>query len=156
MTRFVAIDHGTKRIGLAVGDDDAKIAMPLTTVDVRKSAADTMAAVLSAAAEYDPDEYIVGLPFIIDCSDGPQAKLTRRFGEKLGQATKRPVHFVDERLSSKAAKEMLYPAELTRKKLKARLDRVAAQVILQCFLDGQLIIWIIKLHCGYDFGKNGG
>lgn len=140
MTRFIAIDYGTKRIGLAVGDDDAKIAMPLTTVEAHKRAADTMAAILSAAAEYEPDEYIVGLPINMDCSEGPQAKLTRIFGANLAQATKRPVHFVDERLTSKAAREMLSPAELTRKKLKARLDRVAAQIMLQCFLDGQLTL----------------
>ena len=68
MTRFIAIDYGTKRIGLAVGDDDAKIAMPLTTVETHKRAADTMAAILSAAAEYEPDEYIVGLPINMACS----------------------------------------------------------------------------------------
>ena len=91
MTRFIAIDYGTKRIGLAVGDDDAKIAMPLTTVDVRKSGADTLAAVLRAAAEYEPDEYIVGLPINMDCSEGPQAKLTRSFGEKLAKTSKDPI-----------------------------------------------------------------
>jgi putative Holliday junction resolvase len=140
MTRFIAIDHGTKRIGLAFGDDEAKIAMPITTVAACKNAADTLAAILKVAKEYEPDEYIVGLPINMDCSEGPQAKLTRSFGQKLAHATRCPVHFVDERLSSKAARGMLAPAELTRKKLKARVDRVAAQVILQCFLDGQLTI----------------
>lgn len=136
MTRFIGIDYGTKRIGIAVGDDVAKLAMPVTTVEARGKLSSIIAAVIKVAAEFDPDEFIVGLPINMDCTEGPQAKLTRTFGDKLSKIAKRPVRYVDERLTSKAARALLSPAELTRKKLKARIDRVAAQVMLQGFLDG--------------------
>ncbi len=78
---------------------------------------------------------VVGLPLNMDGSEGDQAKLTRRFGDKLAQVSGLAVHYWDERLSSVTARRLMIPAELSRKKRKARLDRVAAQVILQSFLD---------------------
>jgi putative Holliday junction resolvase len=73
----------------------------------------------------------------MDGSEGEQAKLVRKFGDHLHGLSAKPVHYFDERLSSYAADELLQPAELTRKKRKARHDSVAAQVILQNFLDAE-------------------
>ena len=135
MKRFLGIDHGTKRVGLAVGDDRAKIASPIARVDVRGDAAEQVQSVLTAARDHDVDAFVVGLPVNMDDSEGGQAKLARVFGEELARATGKPVHFFDERLSSHAADDLLRPAELSRKKRKSRQDAVAAQVILQEFLD---------------------
>lgn len=137
MPRFLSIDHGSKRIGLAVSDPGATLALPLTTIEASGDLSDQVAAVLSWAEEYEIDAFVVGLPLNMDDTEGNQAKAVRRFGAELQRISGKPVHYWDERLSSHAAEEMLRPAELTRKKRKARLDRVAALVILQEFLDSR-------------------
>ena len=135
MPRFLGIDYGTKRIGLAVSDPDATIASPLRTIQSRGDAGQDAMAVAAVAREYEVDELVVGLPLNMDGTEGEQAKICRTFGEALQRETGLPVSYCDERLSSFAADELLRPAELTRKKKKARRDRVAAQVMLQGFLE---------------------
>ena len=135
MPRFLGIDYGTRRIGLAVSDPGATLASPLATIVSRGDVARDGKAVAAVAREYEVDEFVLGLPLNMDDSEGVQAGLTRVFGDALGVRTGLPIHYCDERLSTFAAEELLRPAELTRKKKKARLDRVAAQVILQDFLD---------------------
>ena len=110
---------------------------PLTTVEATSDHAAQIERILRAVEEYDVDQWVVGLPLNMDGSDSPQTKLTRRFAEALGKRVGRPVHLWDERLSSRQADEYLAQAELTSKKRKARRDRVAAQVILQSFLDAR-------------------
>ena len=135
MSRFLAVDYGSKRIGLAIGDDDTYVASPIKTIagcgDVRSDAA----AVNACAGEYDVDGIVIGLPLNMDDSEGSQAKIVRTFGEALDAMTDSTIHYVDERLSSFTSEELIRPAGLTRKKKRARVDRVAAQVILQTFLD---------------------
>jgi putative Holliday junction resolvase len=137
MSCYLGIDYGTKRIGLSLSNPEETIASPLTTLGASGRVADDVQAVLRVAREYEIEGLVVGLPLNMDGTEGKQAKITRRFGDELAKAMDEPVHFWDERLSSFAAKELLEPAELTRKKRKARLDRVAAQVILQSFLDAK-------------------
>ena len=137
MPRFLGIDYGTKRIGLAVSDPKATMASPLKTVQSRGDVAQDVGALVAVVREYEIDELVVGLPLNMDGTEGKQAKITRAFGEALTHQTKLPVHYCDERLSSFAAEELLRPAQLTRKKKKASLDRVAAQVMLQAFLDAR-------------------
>lgn len=136
MRRYLGIDYGSKRIGLAVGDDGARMASPVSTIAARGDVAADVRAVLAVGAAYAVDEYVVGLPLNMDDSEGPQVRVARTFGAALAEAAGRAVHYFDERLSSHAAEELLRDAELTRKKKKARLDRIAAQVMLQGFLDG--------------------
>jgi putative Holliday junction resolvase len=138
MPCYVGVDYGSKRIGLAVSDAGGRLALPLSTVEVRGNLRSQASAVLTAVADYDVDAFVVGLPLNMDGTEGPQVRLTRRFGEELQRATDKTVHFRDERLSSHAAAELLQPADLTRKKKKRRLDRIAAQVLLQEYLDAQL------------------
>lgn len=137
MKRFLGVDCGSKRIGLAVGDDATRMASPLTTVEVQGTVAQQVAAVVQAAKGYDFDALVVGLPLNMDDSEGPASKSARKFGEALAQAMALPLSFMDERLSTHAASDLLIPAGLTRKKMRARVDRVAAQVLLQAFLDDQ-------------------
>jgi putative Holliday junction resolvase len=135
--RLCGIDHGSKRIGLAVSDPDRSIASPLATLTVTGDLARQVGAVIEAAGEYDPAAWVVGLPLNMDGSEGPQAKAARRFGDELARISGKPVCYADERLSSQEADDCLRPADLTRGKHKQRRDRVAAQIILQDFLDGQ-------------------
>lgn len=135
MARFLGIDYGTKRIGLAVGDDSAGIASPLETIEVRGGTADHARQVTSVAQAYEVDAFVIGLPVNMDGTEGKQAKLTRRFGVALNATDPRPIHYFEEQLSSVAARELLRSTGLPRKKQKALEDTIAAQVILQEFLD---------------------
>jgi len=134
MTCFLGIDYGSKRIGLAVSGGGA-IASPLDTLDVRGKLSEHVEAVIKRASEFDVEEFVVGLPLNMDDSEGEQAKVTRRFGEQLARRTGKTVHYFDERLTSREARETLRDAGMTRKKSKARIDRLAARSMLQSFLD---------------------
>ncbi len=135
---FGGVDYGLKRIGIAVSDPEGKLAGPFSVV-----AADGTFEVQAAAivrevdGKFDVDEWVVGLPLNMDDSEGPQAKLTRRFAGVLEKISGLPVHLWDERLSSAQADIYLTEASLTRKKKKSRRDMLAAQVILQTFLDAR-------------------
>jgi len=131
------VDYGAKRIGLAVSDPDATIASPLATVTAGSNLDACVRAVLDRACGFDIVAFVVGLPLNMNGTEGKQAEVTRRFGDRLAAVTGKPVHYWDERLTSVAAGDRLRSAELTRKKRKARLDRVAAQIILQEFLDAK-------------------
>ena len=137
MPRFLAVDHGSKRIGLAVGDTETRLAAPVVGVPATGTAEPDARAVMAAARDFDADAFVLGLPLNMDGSEGPQAKLVREFGAMLAKLSGLPVHYVDERLSSETAREKLIGGELTRKKRKARMDGIAAQAILQDFLDSQ-------------------
>jgi len=136
-TVYCGIDHGTKRIGLAVSNPEGTIASPVSAVDARGPADQVILRVIQAVGGFDIDEWVVGLPLNMDGTEGEQAAHARRFGRHLAQATEKPVHYWDERLSSESATDRLAQANLTHKKKKARRDAVAAQVILQSFLDAQ-------------------
>ena len=137
MSSFMGVDYGSKRIGLAVGAEQTGLATPLTTLDVRGELAGQVQAVIARARDYEVDAFVVGLPLNMDDTEGPQVQLVRSFGAALAEAAGRPVHYWDERLSSVAAEELLQGADLTHKKKKRRRDRIAAQVILQEFLDAR-------------------
>ncbi|MCH7808892.1 MAG: Holliday junction resolvase RuvX [Planctomycetes bacterium] len=137
MARLMGIDYGTKRIGLAIGDDDGTPASPIKMLQASGRVDDDVRAVLACAQEYAVDALVVGLPLNMDDTEGPQAKLTRVFGERLTRETGLTVHYRDERLSTFAAGQLLQPAALSRKKRKTRLDSISAQVILQDFLDAR-------------------
>jgi putative Holliday junction resolvase len=135
--RLCGIDYGNRRIGLAISDPGGVIASPLAAVEARGSLADQAQAVVEALAEFEVAGWVVGLPLNMDGSEGSQAKAARRFGEELARTSQIHVEYWDERLSSQQADEYLREADLTRKKHRARRDPVAAQVILQTFLDAR-------------------
>jgi putative Holliday junction resolvase len=132
---LLGIDYGSKRIGLAISDAAQRMALSLETLDATPNTARNVEAIRKVAEEHDVDAFVVGLPLNMNDSEGPQAKLIRTFGQALSKASQKPVHYQDERLSSVTADDLLQPGEFTNKKHKARRDRVAAQVILQQFLD---------------------
>lgn len=130
----LAFDFGTKRIGAAVGETALGIAHPLTTIH----AADKQrryAAIEALVREWQPAALIVGLPAHLDGSEHEISRLARKFATELGQRFKLPVEFVDERLTSAAAESSLGESGVAARKRKAVVDAVAAQHILQDFLD---------------------
>lgn len=137
IVRFLGIDYGDRRIGLAVSDPDGLIASPVSVVDGVGELESQYRRLKPVIDDYGVEAIVIGLPLNMDDSEGPQAKLTRQFGDGLAQRTGLPVQYFDERLTSFAADERLFDAQLTRGKKKARRDAVAAQLILQSFLDAR-------------------
>ena len=129
--RYLAIDYGNKRTGLAICDPEETIASPLTVIET-KQLLEKLPPIIKFEAV---DAIVIGLPLNMDDSTGPQAKLTLKFAEQLRKNIDLPIHFQDERLTSFAADEKLAPAELTTKKKKKLRDAIAAAEILNAFLE---------------------
>ena len=132
MTRWLAVDHGLKRMGLAISDPSGSIASPVEVIAAEPIPL-VFARVVELADEYGADGIVVGWPLNMDDTEGPQGKLARQFAIDLGTATGMDVRMWDERLSSVSADAKL-AGHYTRKQKKARQDAVAAATILQDFL----------------------
>lgn len=132
--RLLGFDPGTVRVGLAVSDPDRLVASPLDTFAVRGPAADAAHFVKLVAAERVVG-LVVGLPLHTGGEEGVKAREARAFGAWLTGTTGLPVVFWDERCTTAAAEDFLRAAKLNPKQRKERRDRVAAQLILQGYLD---------------------
>jgi putative Holliday junction resolvase len=130
----LAVDPGTKRVGVAVSDPTGTIAQALTTVQAEPR--DTLATRLSQiAADQEAKRIVVGLPRRLDGSYGPEAKSARELADELRKASRLPVELVDERLTTVAAERSLIAGGVRRAKRKLSVDRVAATLLLQSHLD---------------------
>lgn len=132
--RLLAVDLGTKRIGLAVNAPGTEIVSPVEIIAAQPDERANAEAIVAAAREYDADGIVLGLPLNMDGTEGPQAKLSRKLVEAIKSAGGPPVYLHDERLTSDAADRRLIDRELTRKKKKARQDAIAAQILLESYL----------------------
>ncbi|MBI3409369.1 MAG: Holliday junction resolvase RuvX [Planctomycetes bacterium] len=133
-TRILAIDPGQARLGLAVSDPDRKIASPLANY-TRKSLEQDGQYLQGVIADEEIALVVVGLPVHLSGDEGEQAAKARVFGKWLNALTGIPCAFYDERFSTVEAESALWSAGLTHKKRKARRDRVAAQILLQSYLE---------------------
>jgi len=133
MTRWLAVDHGHKRIGLALGDTDQRMAGPLRAIPAG-DAQDAIELIRQAADDHDAAGIVVGWPLNMDGSEGPQGAEARQFAQHLAEATGFDVRLWDERLSSFEADAAL-AGQWTRKKRRQRQDAVAAAAFLQDFLN---------------------
>ncbi len=132
--RLLGVDYGAVRVGLAISDPDRKIASPLDTY--RRRGAEPDAGYFKALAEEEGvGTLVVGLPVHLSGREGQKAGEARAFGKWLGETTGLPVIFWDERFTTVEAESALWSAGLTHKQRKARRDRVAAQILLQAYLD---------------------
>ena len=139
MKRKIGLDVGDVRIGVAVSDLMGICANPRETYVRKKDDAEADADYFADyARREDADAFVVGLPRNMDGTEGPRAVLTREFGDKLQSASGIKVIYQDERLSTVAAERMLISADVRRDKRKKVIDKVAAAIILQNFLDGPL------------------
>lgn len=132
--RYLAIDYGNKRTGLAICDQNETVASPLTVISGHSKLVEKIAEVIRAE---NVGAIVVGLPLNMDNSQGSQAKLVLDFGQKLKAGLNVPVHFQDERLSSFAADEKLTAAQLPFSKKKKLRDAIAAAEILNAFLEAK-------------------
>jgi putative pre-16S rRNA nuclease len=131
----LAFDFGTKRIGIAVGDFETRIAHPLASITGAENRA-RFAAIGRLIAEWRPALLVVGLPAHADGAEHPVGRLARRFAQRLQGRFGIPAKLVDERLTSYEAEGMLRASGARGARLKAGLDAVAAQRILQAFFEG--------------------
>jgi putative holliday junction resolvase len=132
--RVLAVDPGSRRVGLALSDQARILASPLRTLEAEPAA--TLAERLAAVArEVGAVELVVGLPRNLDGGSGEAAALARSLADQLKRATRLPVSLHDERLSSVAAERHLVAQGVRREKRKGLVDQLAATLILEAFLE---------------------
>lgn len=131
---LLGIDYGTVRVGLAVCDTDRIIASPLDTYTLQSTAVDA-AYFTRVATEHRVVGLVVGLPLHASGEESASSAAAREYGAWLAGVTGLPVVFWDERFTTSLAEDALIGAKLSNKKRKARRDRVAAQMILQSYID---------------------
>ncbi len=134
MSRIVGIDHGSRRIGLAVGDTETGIAFARPALQ-RRSVVVDLDTIATLARDEDATLVVVGLPRNMDGTEGPQAAAARDFGERLA-AIGLEVTYVDERLTSWQAAEQLAVEGRRVRRRSGEIDSAAARLILQEYLDG--------------------
>jgi putative Holliday junction resolvase len=132
--RLAGIDYGTVRIGIAVTDPERRLASPLENYKRRGEAADAEF-FQRLVAEERIVRFIVGLPVHLDGRESQKSIEARQFGQWLGEVTGVPVEYFDERFTSAEAEQHLSAAKLTKKQRKARLDKLAAQILLTAYLE---------------------
>ncbi|WP_417274946.1 Holliday junction resolvase RuvX [Celeribacter halophilus] len=134
MTSVAGLDFGDKTIGVAISDRLRTVATPTDTIRRKKFTQDAEA-LLKLLTSREVSGIILGLPRNMDGTEGPRCQKTRAFARNLGQLTDLPITFWDERLSSVAADRAMLEADMSRAKRAAKIDQVAASVILQGALD---------------------
>ena len=132
--RTMGLDLGTRTIGIAVSDELGITAQPVTTLR-RRTVASDLAQLKDLAEVHQVEKWVVGLPLHMNGTEGPEAAQARQFGAALESASGRPVEFFDERLSTKSAERVLLEADMSRRKRRKLIDRLAAVIILQGWLD---------------------
>jgi len=131
--RFLGVDPGTRRIGLATGDE-LGLASPLPAL-VQPEAGARWTALLAEVERRRIDEIVVGYPLNMDDTIGPKAREAEAWAARLREATGKPVHLVDERLTSQAAEATLPKGQVRAVRASGVVDSRAAALILQDFLD---------------------
>lgn len=140
MPRYLAIDLGDKRTGLAVGDDVTMLVSPAGQLEVPVTANAGQALLDAIAKACDDhlgpgDEIVLGIPLNMDGTEGPRAKLVRQWARSISGRTGRLVHLSDERQTSEVADAHMARSGLTHGQKKQRRDALAAAAILRRFLD---------------------
>lgn len=134
LENLLGLDYGTRRAGVAFGDTERRIAMPIETY-VRRTPERDAEHFCALVAEYAIDRLVVGLPVQASGGEGASAKRARDWGNWLASVTGLPVVFHDERYSSVEAEEVLRGANVKHSKRRNQRDRIAAREILQSYLD---------------------
>lgn len=132
-SRILALDYGTKRIGVALSDELGWTAQPLETFERRTLDRD-IAHIASLVRSHEVGKVVLGLPLQLNGREGPAIHAMREFATKLEQGVSVPLVLWDERMTTKAAEDLLIAADVSRKKRKGAVDRVAAAILLQSYL----------------------
>ncbi|MGC8473885.1 MAG: Holliday junction resolvase RuvX [Candidatus Dormibacteria bacterium] len=131
----MALDPGSARFGVAISDETRTIAQPHLTLN-RRSDQDLVRRLVEVARENQVGELVMGLPLRMDGSEGPEAAEARRLGALLADATRLPLRFADERLTSRQAEREMIRQGDSRQRRRQLGDRVAAALLLQGVLAG--------------------
>ncbi|MGE5704384.1 MAG: Holliday junction resolvase RuvX [Clostridia bacterium] len=134
--RLLGLDYGDKTIGVAVSDELGWTAQGVETIR-RQSGEKDLARLRELIAQYQVGEIVVGLPKNMNGTIGPRGELCQKFADKLARETSLPVKMWDERLTTMAAEKMLISADVSREKRKKVIDKMAATLILQGYLDAK-------------------
>ena len=132
--RILGLDVGTKTIGVAVSDPLGFTAQGVKTIR-RSTLESDLAEIRTLVESYQVEEIVVGLPLNMNGSEGPSAAMAREMGEAVAEALPVRVIYRDERLSTMAAERILLEGDVSRKKRKQVIDKMAAAYILQGYLD---------------------
>jgi putative holliday junction resolvase len=134
--RFLGLDYGSKRIGVALSDPDGTMAFPIETIQVMPDGSHfkDIKAIIDA---YQVAKLVVGLPYNMDGSLGDRAREVMRWGGQIEALLGIPVIFWDERLSTSEAHEMLQGINVKGRKRKSIVDKIAASIILKGYLDSE-------------------
>ncbi len=130
----LGLDIGSKRIGVAGCDGLGMMATGLTTI-WRSSFQEDVARLAEIIRERNVELLVIGLPYTMDGNLGSQAKQVQKFARRISAALELPIEYVDERLTSYAAEQMMIAAKISVSENKGTIDRIAAAVILQQWLD---------------------
>ena len=133
-TRKMGVDYGDKRIGVALTDALCIISSPYEVFQ-NLSPEQSLQHLNDLIKQFNVDEVAMGLPLNMDGSEGERAKLHRQIGQKLSELSGVKVAFVDERLTSAEAEEILIESKVRREKRKELIDKISAQIILQTYLN---------------------
>jgi putative Holliday junction resolvase len=134
--RILAIDHGTKRIGIAISDELQMIAQPVEFI-AAEPFADFLTRLKELMREKEVELIVVGMPRNMNGSYGPAALKVQDFVATLKNAVAVPIRTWDERLTSVQANRFLLEGNVRREKRKEKVDKMAAAILLQSYLDGQ-------------------
>lgn len=134
--RIMGLDLGERTIGVAVSDELGWTAQGIETIR-RQSFEKDCERLQQLIEQYGVGEIVVGFPKNMNGSVGPRGEISQRFAEKLRERFSLPVHLWDERLTTMAAEKMLISADVSRQKRKQVIDKMAATLILQGFLDAK-------------------
>ena len=133
--RILALDHGTRRIGVAVSDETKTIAQPLEYIPAEPFA-EFLERLKKILAEKEVDLILLGLPRNMDGTYGPAAQKVQAFVAVLRSAITDPIKTWDERLTSSQANRILIQGKVRRDQRKEKVDKMAAAILLQSYLDG--------------------
>ncbi len=139
MKRWLALDLGHVRIGVALSDPLGLTAQPLTVLKSAGTQKD-IAAIGALVNQYEVTQVIVGLPLNMDGTDSKTTQKVREFTAKLAGWLNLPVFFLDERLTSKQAERAMIEGDVRRENRKGKIDKVAAALLLQSALAGAPLI----------------
>lgn len=132
--RVLAVDPGERRIGLAISDAGRTVALPFEVIEAREKPVQRIEEI---AKEEGVEEIIVGLPLRMDGTEGPAAEAARRLASDLEASLGLLVKLVDERLTTKSAIRALHETGVSEKKGRRVVDKMAATLLLQSYLDGR-------------------
>ena len=133
--KTLGLDPGEKRIGVAVSDESGRIALPLAILSGDQPACEIVADILNLADQHGAERIVIGMPTSLSGEAGPAAQKAAQFARALAAETDLQVITWDERLTTALAEKTMVAADVKRRKRRQKIDKVAAALILQNYLD---------------------